>query len=53
MVDGAATVGRSTVFADVLDAPVAELAMGDHIDASQNLIDAWTLMCVSTCSYER
>ena len=33
MVDGAATIGRSTVLTDVLDAPVAELAMSNNIDA--------------------
>lgn len=31
------------MFADVLDAPVAELAVGDDIDAGKDLVDARTL----------
>jgi len=37
-------VSRGSMFADVLDAPIAELAMGDDIDASEDLVDARTLL---------
>ncbi len=43
MVDRPATVCRGAVFADVLDAPVAELAMGDNVDAGQDFVDAGAL----------
>lgn len=43
VVDGAATVRRAAVLTDVLDAPVAELTMGHHIDAGKNLVDARAL----------
>jgi uncharacterized protein YunC (DUF1805 family) len=33
VVDGAATISGSAVFADVLNAPIAELTVGDDIDA--------------------
>lgn len=49
VVNGPATVGRSTMFANMLDAPIAELAMGDDIDASQNLVDTGALILVSCC----
>jgi uncharacterized protein YunC (DUF1805 family) len=47
VVDSAATVGGSSMFADVLDAPIAELAMRDHINTGQHLVDARTLLRVS------
>jgi hypothetical protein len=34
MVDSSATVGRGSVLADMLDAPIAKLTMRDHIDTS-------------------
>ncbi|KAK1251144.1 hypothetical protein MKX07_005699 [Trichoderma sp. CBMAI-0711] len=43
MVDGPAAVRGSTVFADVLDAPVSELAMGHNVDIGENLFNAGTL----------
>jgi hypothetical protein len=43
MVDSATTVGRSAVLADMLDAPVAELPVGDDVDAIKDLGDARTL----------
>ena len=43
VIDSTAAIGWGTVLADVLDAPVAELTVGDDIDACQNLVDAWTL----------
>ena len=43
MINSSATVCRRSVLADVLDTPVAELAVGDDIDASKNLVDAGTL----------
>lgn len=46
MVDSTVAVRESAMLADVLDAPVAELAVGDNIDAGKNFIDAWTLVIV-------
>lgn len=43
MVDSAATVGRSTVLANMLNAPIAKLTVGDNIDAIEDLGDARTL----------
>lgn len=45
MVNGSAAIGWGTMLADVLDAPVAELAMGDDVDASKDLFDARALDC--------
>ena len=47
MIDGAATVLWSTVFADVLDAPIAKLPVGYNVDVVEDLIDAGTLLRVS------
>lgn len=47
MINGAAAVGRGSMLADVLDAPVAELTVGDDIDASKDFVDARTLSHVS------
>jgi hypothetical protein len=47
MVDSAASISRGSVFADVLDAPISELAMSDDIDTSKYLVDARTLSTVS------
>lgn len=46
VVDGTSAVSRGAVLADVLDAPVAELAMGDNIDAGKDLVDAGALTSV-------
>lgn len=43
MVDSAAAVLRSAMFADMLDAPVAELSMSYNVDVIQHLVDTWTL----------
>jgi hypothetical protein len=43
MVNGTAAVSWSTMLADVLDAPVAELAMSDNVNACKNLLDARAL----------
>lgn len=43
VVNGTAAIGRGTMLADVLNAPVAELAMSNHIDASEDFVDARTL----------
>jgi hypothetical protein len=47
VVNGSAAVGRSTVLADVLNAPVAELAVGDDVDVLKNLLNAGALLSVS------
>lgn len=43
MVNGTAPVRRSSVLADVLDAPVAELTVGDDIDVGKDLFNAVAL----------
>jgi hypothetical protein len=43
VVDGTAAIGGSAMLADVLDAPVAELTMGDDVDVCQDLLNARTL----------
>lgn len=43
VVDGTAAIGGSAMLADVLDAPVAELTMGDDVDVCQDLLNAGTL----------
>jgi hypothetical protein len=43
VVDSTASVSGSSMFADVLNAPVSKLAMGDNIDTSKDLVDARTL----------
>lgn len=43
VIDGTATVGRSTVLADVLDAPVAKLAVCHDVDIGKDFFNAWTL----------
>ena len=43
MVNGTAAIARSAVLADVLDAPIPKLTMGDNINVSKNLLDAWAL----------
>jgi len=48
VVDSTVAVRKSTVLTDVLDAPVAKLAVGDDIDASKDLVDARTLVLVET-----
>jgi len=43
MVDGSGAVSWGAVLADMLDAPVAELAMGDDVDAREYFVDAGPL----------
>lgn len=43
MVDGTAAVGRGTVFADMLDAPVAKLAVSHDVDVGKDFFNAWAL----------
>lgn len=50
MLNGAALVRWQTVFADMLNAPVAELTVGDHIDAGEDFVDAWTLRTLASAS---
>jgi hypothetical protein len=44
MVNSPTTVRRSTVFTDVLNAPVTELAMGHNVNIGKNLLDTRTLL---------
>lgn len=43
MVDSSASIRRSTVFTDVLDAPVAELAVGNNVNIGKDFFNARTL----------
>ena len=43
MINGTTTIGWSAMFADVLNAPIAELAVGDNINAGEDFLDARTL----------
>jgi hypothetical protein len=43
MVDGSATISWSTMLADMLDAPVAKLAMSNNVNACQDLFNAGAL----------
>jgi len=43
MVNGTAAISWGTMLADVLDAPVAELAMSDNVNACKDLLDAGAL----------
>ncbi len=43
VVNGTAAISWSAVLADVLNAPVAELAVSDNIDASKDFLNTWTL----------
>ena len=43
MVNGTGPVLRSSMFANVLDAPIAELTMGDNVNIVEDLIDTRTL----------
>jgi len=47
MINGTAAISWSTMFANVLNAPIAELTMGDNVNASENFFDAWALRLVS------
>jgi hypothetical protein len=43
MVDSTAAISWSSVFTNVLDAPITELTVGDNIDACKNLFNARAL----------
>jgi signal recognition particle GTPase len=43
MVNGSATISWSTMFADVLNAPIAELAVSNNVNTSKNFFNARTL----------
>ena len=43
VVNRATTIRRGSMFTDVLDAPVAKLAMSDDVDVREDLLDAGTL----------
>jgi hypothetical protein len=47
MVNGPAAIRRSTVLADVLDAPVPELPVSNDVDVGKDLFDAGPLSSVS------
>ena len=43
VVDGTASVGWSAMLADVLDTPVAKLAVGDNVNVSEDFLDTGSL----------
>jgi len=43
VIDNSAPVCRRTMFAEMLDAPITELAMSNEIDACDNFFDSRTL----------
>jgi hypothetical protein len=43
MVDGPGTISWGAMLADMLDAPIAKLAMGDDVNAGEDLVDAGPL----------
>jgi hypothetical protein len=43
MINGSTTICRSSMFADMLDAPVTELSMSNNVSARKDLFNAWTL----------
>lgn len=50
MVDGPASILRRPMLTDMLNTPVAELAVSDNINACKNLIDARAL--IRNCQLE-
>lgn len=48
VIDCTDTVSWSSVLADMLNAPVAELTVGDDVDTGEDFVDAWALICRST-----
>lgn len=47
VINGAAAVGGGSVLTDMLDAPIAELTVGDDVNIGQDFLDARTLKRVS------
>jgi hypothetical protein len=47
VVDRTTTISGSTVFTNVLNAPVAKLTMGNHINTGENFIDTGALSIIS------
>lgn len=43
MVNSAAAISWCTMLADVLDAPITELAMSNNVDTGKYFLNAWTL----------
>jgi hypothetical protein len=43
MVNSSASVSRGTMFANMLDAPIAELAVSNNVNVCENLFNAGTL----------
>lgn len=48
MLDSTAFVGRSSVLADMLDAPVAKLTVRDNVNVGEHFPNAWTLVLFKT-----
>jgi len=49
VINCSAAISRGSMLTDVLDAPVAELAVGNNVDVCQNLFDAGTLFVLVNC----
>lgn len=43
MINSPATIRRSSMFADMLDAPISELAVSDNVNVGENLFNAGAL----------
>lgn len=48
MINGTTAISWSSMLADVLDAPITELSMGNNINASEDFFNARTLQTVSS-----
>jgi hypothetical protein len=48
MINGPAAVGGGTVLADVLDAPIAKLAVGNNVNVGEDFLNAGTLAKFTT-----
>jgi hypothetical protein len=43
MINGPATVSWCTMLTNMLNAPIAKLAMSNNVNACENLFDTWAL----------
>lgn len=46
VINSTIAIGKSAMLADVLDAPVTELTVSDHINTGEDLVDAGTLVVI-------
>ena len=53
MVDGAATISRGTMLTNMLNAPIAELTVGDDVDTIENFVDAGPLKMAGSAKVKK